>query len=96
MTIERGIDRTGVRSELESILVDAAGVAAAILAEAGDATLAELGLESLAVLELQAVMQDRHGVKIPEEALEMSLPEITDLVIGQLADDEPAAVEEGA
>ncbi|HEX4722674.1 MAG TPA: acyl carrier protein [Pseudonocardiaceae bacterium] len=83
MTTQR-IDTTALRGELEEILVRAAGVAADTLVTANDECLAELGLDSLAAMELQAVVQNRFGIRIPDESLEMTLPELTHFVVAAL------------
>jgi acyl carrier protein len=81
----RRIDATALRGELEDILVRSAGVGADTLAAAGAESLAELGLDSLAAMELQAVVRTRFGVRIPDEPLELTLPELTRLVVDALA-----------
>ena len=79
MTTQR-IEPAALRGELEAILVGAAGVAADTLATAGDESLAELGLDSLAAMELQAVVLTRFAIRIPDESLEMTLVELTHFV----------------
>ena len=83
MTTQR-IDPTALRGELEDVLVRAAGVAADALATAGEESLAELGLDSLAAMELQAVVRTKFGIRIPDESLEMTLPELTHFVVTAL------------
>lgn len=83
MTTQR-IDPTALRGELEDVLVRAAGVGADTLATAGDESMAELGLDSLAAMELQAVVRAKFGVRIPDESLEMTLPELTRFVVAAL------------
>jgi acyl carrier protein len=73
-----------LRGDLEEILVSAAGVGADTLATAGDESLAELGLDSLAAMELQAVVQSRFSIRIPDESLDMTLPELTHFVTSAL------------
>jgi acyl carrier protein len=71
----------GLGKEIEDILVRSAGLSPELLrADTSDATLEELGLDSLACMELQAVLKDRYGVRIPEESLEMSVPQIVEHV----------------
>ncbi|HEX4703273.1 MAG TPA: acyl carrier protein [Pseudonocardiaceae bacterium] len=77
----------GLRRELEEILVRAAGVGHHTLAEAGDSTLEDLGLDSLAAMELQAVVRDRYGVRIPDESLAMSLPQVVHHITTELSGD---------
>jgi acyl carrier protein len=68
------------REELLEILFAASGVPAAVLDGAPDASLSDLGLDSLAALELQAAVQDRFQVTIPDDALAMTFPEVTRFV----------------
>jgi acyl carrier protein len=84
VTTQNAIDPVSIREELTGILVRAAGVLPGELDEADDTTLAQLGLDSLAAMELQAVVQDHYGVQIPDDSLEMSLLEITGYVAAQL------------
>lgn len=86
MTTQR-IDAAALRGELEDILVRAAGVGAEALATANGESLAELGLDSLAAMELQSVVAAKFSVRIPDESLEMTLPELTHFVIGALEGD---------
>ena len=86
MTTQR-IDATALRGELEEILVGAAGVEAGTLAAAGNESLAELGLDSLAAMELQAVVQTRFAIRIPDESLELTLPELTHFVTSAVGRD---------
>ena len=79
-----GID---IRGELNDIVVRAAGVSQAALETAGDQLLADLGLDSLAAMELQSITQARYGVRIPDESLEMSLPQIAHFVTTRLAEE---------
>jgi len=44
------------------------------------ASLAELGMDSLAVLELQAVVADTYHVRIPDDAVALSIPAIVEFV----------------
>jgi acyl carrier protein len=76
---------TDIRGELNEIVVAAAGVSQATLETAGDQLLADLGLDSLAAMELQSITQARYGVRIPDESLEMSLPQIAHFVTTRLA-----------
>lgn len=84
MTTEQGIDATPIDSELAEILTRAAGLPPEAIAEAGERRLLDLGLDSLAAMELQASLKDRYQVQIPDEALEMSIPEITRYVAARL------------
>lgn len=77
MTTQSQDHTAAIREELIGILSRAAGVPAATVEEAPDSPLPDLGLDSLALLSFQAAVQDRFQVLVPEEALEMSFPEIT-------------------
>jgi acyl carrier protein len=71
--------------EIKDILVRSAGLSPKFLGiETRDATLKELGLDSLASMELQAVVKDRYGVRIPDDSLEMSVPQIVEYVDSEL------------
>lgn len=60
-------------ADIEEILVSRTGLAADAVSDQPYATLVDLGLDSLAVLELQAEAARRFGVEIPESAIEMSI-----------------------
>jgi acyl carrier protein len=88
MTRQIGTDiGADIRDELNDIVVRAAGVPQATLETAGDLPLADLGLDSLAAMELQSITQARYGVRIPDESLEMSLPQIAHFVTTRLAEE---------
>jgi acyl carrier protein len=70
------IDKAALIDEVQQILVGSAGVDKNELDRAADTALAELGLDSLAAMELQAVVKNRYGVRIPDETLQMTVPEI--------------------
>ena len=80
MTTQSEDHTASVREELIAILSKAAGVPAGAVEEAPDSSLPDLGLDSLASLEFQAAVQERFRVLIPEEALALSVPEITRFV----------------
>jgi len=86
MTVERGTESSATRAEMAAILTRAAGVPPEAIAAAGDVPLQDLGLDSLAAMELQAAVKDRYQVQIPDETLGMSLPEITRYVVDRLED----------
>ncbi|EEP70050.1 cyclase/dehydrase, partial [Micromonospora sp. ATCC 39149] len=44
------------------------------------ASLEDLGMDSLALLELSAVVADRYRVRLPEDAARLSIAEVADLV----------------
>lgn len=84
MTMQRGTDTSAIQDELAEVLNRAAGLPPEVIAEAGESPLLELGLDSLAAMELQAAIEDRYQVQIPDESLAMSFPEITRYVIARI------------
>lgn len=80
-------------AEITAILVRHCGLDAGAASAAPTASLDELGMDSLALLELQAVVADRYRVQIPEEAGRLSITEIADVVARQ---QEPATGPSGA
>ncbi|GIG91286.1 SRPBCC family protein [Plantactinospora endophytica] len=77
-------------AEITAILVRHCGLAADAAAAAPNASLEELGMDSLALLELQAVVADRYRVQLPEEAGRLSIPEVAEVVAHQC--EEPASL----
>ncbi|WP_405089699.1 SRPBCC family protein [Micromonospora sp. NBC_01392] len=67
-------------SEITDILVTHCGLDPDVAATTPAASLEELGMDSLALLELAAVVADRWRVKIPEQAGELSIAGVADLV----------------
>ncbi|MFE9689361.1 SRPBCC family protein [Micromonospora sp. NPDC005806] len=67
-------------SEITDILVTHCGLDAEAAARTPAASLEELGMDSLALLELSAVVADRWRVKIPEQAGQLSIAGVADLV----------------
>jgi acyl carrier protein len=76
MTTHQQFDRAAGNREIQELLVASAGVSPQVFEGSDGDTLQELGLESLAVMELQAVVEQRYGVRIPDDALELSVAEI--------------------
>jgi aromatase len=66
--------------DVESILVTKVGLAPQTLAADPEGTLEELGLDSLAVLELQIVITKQYGVEIPDESGELNVGQIVDFI----------------
>lgn len=66
--------------DIESILVRKVGLASQTLAAAPEDTLEDLGLDSLAVLELQIVITKQYGVEIPDESGELNVGQIVDYI----------------
>lgn len=85
MTINDEMGRTSVQGALREILVTSAGLSPSQLDTDDGQTLEELGLDSLAAMELQAVVQQRYGVKIPDESLEMTVNSISEFVSDGMA-----------
>ncbi|MFE9955373.1 SRPBCC family protein [Micromonospora sp. NPDC005299] len=67
-------------NEITDILVTHCGLDADAAARTPAASLEELGMDSLALLELSAVVSDRWRVKIPEQAGQLSIAGVADLV----------------
>ena len=83
-------------ADLTSILVTNCGLDADAAAAAPEASLTELGMDSLALLELQAVVLDRYQVRIPEDAGQLTITEIAELVDRQSPVGDPPAHTENA
>ncbi|ASW55184.1 SRPBCC family protein [Plantactinospora sp. KBS50] len=83
MTLEHTSRRAAGPAEITEILVRHCGLDPDAAAAAPAASLADLGMDSLALLELQAVVSDRYGVLLPERAALLSIAEIADLVARQ-------------
>lgn len=66
--------------DIESVLVKKVGLAPQTLASNPEYSLEDLGLDSLAVLELQIVITKQYGVEIPDESGEFSVGEIVDFI----------------
>ncbi|WP_433341931.1 SRPBCC family protein [Micromonospora sp. CA-111912] len=77
MTVTHGRPLT---TEITEILVAHCGLDAEAAAREPAASLEELGMDSLALLELSAVLADRYRVRIPEEAGQLSIDAVADLV----------------
>ena len=77
--------------ELLDFLVDQAGLAAEDRPATLDVTFADIGLDSLAYLQLQSEVQDRFGIELPAEPPEdFTLAQILDTVNGALVQREVA------
>ena len=66
--------------DIETILVEKVGLPRQVLAENPDGSFEDLGLDSLAVLELGIVVNKQYGVEIPEESQGLSVADIVDLI----------------
>ncbi|MEU5722136.1 MULTISPECIES: SRPBCC family protein [unclassified Micromonospora] len=80
-------------AQITDILVTHCGLDAQAAARTPAASLEELGMDSLALLELSAVVADRWRVKIPEQAGQLSIAGVADLVAGKA--DPPGHTENG-
>ncbi|SCG67652.1 SRPBCC family protein [Micromonospora inositola] len=67
-------------TEITDVLVTHCGLDAETAARNPAASLEELGMDSLALLELSAVVADRWRVRIPEQAGQLSIAGVADLV----------------
>ncbi|MFG1891478.1 SRPBCC family protein [Micromonospora sp. NPDC049051] len=77
MTVTHGRPLT---AEITEILVANCGLDADAAARAPAASLEELGMDSLALLELSAVVADRWQVQIPEQAGQLSIAGVAEVV----------------
>ncbi|MFV2084008.1 SRPBCC family protein [Micromonospora sp. LOL_021] len=82
-------------ADITAILVRNCGLDPAGAADSPAASLAELGLDSLALLELQAVVADRYQVRIPPESVDLSIVEIAELVADEIAGEATSATGTG-
>ncbi|MFL6122708.1 phosphopantetheine-binding protein [Actinophytocola sp.] len=72
--------------DVESILVTKVGLDQRTLAGNREGTLEELGLDSLAVLELQIVITKAYGVEIPDESGDLNVGQIVDFINDNVAE----------
>jgi aromatase len=72
--------------DVEALLVKKVGLAPESLADNREGTLEELGLDSLAVLELQIVVTKQFGVEIPDESGELNVGQIVDFINENIAE----------
>ncbi|PZF98216.1 SRPBCC family protein [Micromonospora deserti] len=82
MTVTHG---RPLAAEITDILVAHCGLDADAAARAPAASLEELGMDSLALLELSAVVADRWQVQIPEQTGQLSIPAVAELVARRTA-----------
>lgn len=67
------------QAELRQILLDDIGIDGQLLAEAPDCSLGDLGVDSIAQVELAVVLRDRFGITtIPDDVSDMSFDELAD------------------
>ncbi len=72
--------------DIETILVGKVGLAPQSLADNPESSLEDLGLDSLAVLELGIVVNKQYGVEIPEESAGLTVADIVDLINNSAAE----------
>jgi acyl carrier protein len=85
MTAERIANGPVTSDRIEQILITKTGADPQGFEDAGGLSLAELGIDSLAVLELEAVVADEFGLVVPEDALSMTVTEIVTHINSQAA-----------
>ncbi|SCL35286.1 aromatase [Micromonospora nigra] len=73
-------DGRPLAAEITAILVTNCGLDPDAAARAPAASLEELGMDSLALLELSAVLADRWQVTLPEQAGQLSIPAVAGMV----------------
>ncbi|SBW23191.1 hypothetical protein FDG2_3682 [Candidatus Protofrankia californiensis] len=71
-------------AEIENILVAETGVSPGTIRESGTTPLVDLGIDSLAVLQLQAALADRFGTELPEDVGGWTLAHIVAFVNGDV------------
>jgi len=65
------------QAELRQILLDDIGIDGQLLAEAAYCSLGDLGVDSIAQVELSVVLRDRFGITtIPDDVSDMSLDDL--------------------
>jgi len=75
-----GIGNVVTPDDVREILVTRTGVDPATFAGNENLSLRDLDIDSLAVLELQAVVYERYAAEIPSEVIDMTVADITALV----------------
>lgn len=88
MTVPRtGEEPATARAEITEILVRNCGLNPEAAATDPAASLEELGMDSLALLELQAVLADRFGVRIPDDSGRLTIVDLAALLERETAPD---------
>ena len=85
MTAERIANGPVTSDRIEQILITKTGADPQAFEDASGLSLEELGIDSLAVLELEAVVADELGLVVPEDALGMTVAEIVAHINSQAA-----------
>jgi acyl carrier protein len=69
---------------LKDILAEKVGLDGETVDRSPTATLAELGVDSLGVLEFEVTVTERFGLALPDTTVEMSIEQIVDFVTNAL------------
>lgn len=69
---------TSSLASLHDALVTNIGLDRSTLANASNSTLADLGVDSIGVIELEKVILDSHGITLPDELQAMTIDQIAD------------------
>jgi acyl carrier protein len=72
-------------TEIQNLLISRTGADPEIFEQGNGLSLEELGIDSLAVLELSAVVEDKFSLEVPEDALGMTIDQIVAHVNNQTA-----------
>lgn len=75
---------------LMDLLVQKVGLASALVTDDADATLDDVGLDSLAFLQLQTELHNEYGVELPDEPKRITFGEIVTCVDEHLRREEAA------
>lgn len=84
MTSRSVTDPSDLAAGFRQVLTEGAGLKAETLVDADDTTLQDLGLDSLATMEVQAIVETRYGVKIPDGAELMTVAQLSEFLAGEL------------
>jgi acyl carrier protein len=78
------------QSDLMDLLEETAGLPAADRSTDPTATLGDVGLDSLAFLQLQAEMAQRHGVELPDDHAQATFGDVVAFVAARIGAQEVA------
>jgi acyl carrier protein len=84
VTIDQTQPMPELVDDLRSIITQGAGVPADVLATADDTTLEELGLDSLATMEVRAIVESRFSVTIPEESEQLTVRQLAEFMATEM------------
>jgi acyl carrier protein len=70
--------------DLRRIITRGAGTAPEVLETGDDSTLEELGLDSLATMEVRSIVETEFGVVIPEDAEQLTVHQLAEFLSDQL------------